>query len=141
MTDQKQVVFKVAGVPAPQGSKTRTKFGMREDNKATRPWREAVAWNATEAKEELLAGPLELVAWFYFPRPKSHYRTGKLVGKLKENAPLYCTTKPDVDKLIRACADAMTGIVYQDDSQIVKVQAFKIYGDPHADIIVRPLHA
>lgn len=31
------IEFTVPGIPAPQGSKVRTKWGMREDNPATRP--------------------------------------------------------------------------------------------------------
>jgi hypothetical protein len=45
----RQVEFMIAGIPAPQGSKTRTKWGVREDNPATKPWRSAVAWEATAA--------------------------------------------------------------------------------------------
>jgi Holliday junction resolvase RusA-like endonuclease len=129
----------VAGVPAPQGSKTRTKWGVREDNPATKPWRTAVAWEATAAMNgrTLLTGPVELLALFYFPRPKSHYRTGKHAGELKHSAPEYCITKPDADKLLRACCDAMSGIVYRDDAQIVRVAARKLYGTPRALLTVQ----
>lgn len=135
------IAFKVAGVPAPQGSKTRTKWGVREDNPATKPWRSAVAWEATVAmqKQEPLTGPLELAVTFYFPRPKSHYGTGKNADRLKDTAPTWCATKPDTDKLIRAIGDAITGIVCRDDSQIVRVTAWKLYGTPAAEITVRPV--
>jgi Holliday junction resolvase RusA-like endonuclease len=134
------VEFSVAGVPAPQGSKTRTKWGVREDNPATKPWRTAVAWEATAAMQGRtpLAGPLELAATFYFPRPKNHYGTGKNSGRLKDNAPVWCGTKPDADKLLRAIGDAITGIVCRDDSQIVQITAWKLYGTPSAEITVRP---
>ena len=132
------VSFVVFGTPAPQGSKTLTRYGMREANKGTRPWREAVAWHAAEAmaEKELLEGPLLLEATFVFPRPKSHYGTGRRAGGLKATAPFYCATRPDVDKLQRAIGDAMAGIVYREDAQIVRIAAFKAYGKPHADIRV-----
>lgn len=132
------IEFTVAGVPAPQGSKVRTAWGMREDNPATKPWRSAVAWEATAAMAGAapMAGPLELAALFYFPRPKSHYRTGKHADILKDSAPFYCATKPDADKLLRAIGDALTGIVFRDDSQFVKVTATKLYGQPRAEIVV-----
>lgn len=135
------IAFKVAGVPAPQGSKTRTRWGgIREDNPATKPWRSAVAWEATAAMHgtQPLTGPLELAVTFYFPRPKSHYGTGKNADRLKDTAPTWCATKPDTDKLIRAIGDAITGIVCRDDSQIVRVTAWKLYGTPAAEITVRP---
>ncbi len=133
------IEFTVDGIPAPQGSKTRTKWGMREDNPRTKPWRAAVASEAAAATigREPLTGPLELAAIFYFPRPKSHYRTGKHADQLKPSAPDYCATKPDADKLLRAAADAMTGIVYRDDSQLVRVSARKLYGQPRAVLVIR----
>lgn len=136
------VTFTVHGVPAPQGSKTRTRWGgMREANKSTQPWREAVAWKATQAMlgKELLAGPLALEATFYFPRPKTHYGTGRNEGVLKDGAPLYCSTTPDTDKLLRAIGDAMKGIVYRDDAQIARSLAWKLYGEPHVGITVERL--
>ena len=35
-------IIRVDGVPAPQGSKIRTRYGMREASKRVGPWREAV---------------------------------------------------------------------------------------------------
>lgn len=145
------IEFTVAGVPAPQGSKVRTKWGVREDNPHTRPWREAVAWSATQAMlggdpdgrsrvleiGHPLTGPLELEATFFFPRPKSHYRTGKHAGQLRPDAPIHCATKPDTDKLLRAVGDAITGIVCRDDSQLVSVTGRKLYGTPRAVVTVR----
>ena len=141
MTD---VSFTVHGVPAPQGSKTRTRWGeMREANANTQPWREAVAWKATQAMLAMtkLTGPVALEATFYFPRPKTHYGTGKNAGVLKESVPFYCATTPDTDKLLRAISDAMTGIVYRDDGQIARVVAWKLYGEPHVGITVEQLDA
>lgn len=137
------VLFTVAGVPAPQGSKTRTKWGVREDNPATKPWRAAVAWEATAAMQglALFTGPVLLAVTFRFPRPKSHYRTGKNAADLKPSAPMFHATKPDTDKLLRAIGDAITGIVVRDDSQIVQVVAAKLYGTPHAEVHIVPLGA
>lgn len=122
----------IAGVPAPQGSKTRTKWGMREDNPNTKPWRAAVAAEAVIAMrgKELLSGPLKLEAVFSFPRPQSHYGTGKNAGVLKASAPLWKTGKPDYDKLLRAAGDALTGTAIRDDAMIVTGSWRKMYGNP-----------
>jgi Holliday junction resolvase RusA-like endonuclease len=134
------VSFTVAGLPAPQGSKTRTRYGVREDNPRTRPWRAAVTFDATTAMNDspLMMGPLALHADFFFPRPKAHYRTGKAAGQLRDGSPTFCATKPDTDKLLWAIGDALTGIVCQDDAQFVQVSATKTYGTPRAEIKVRP---
>jgi Holliday junction resolvase RusA-like endonuclease len=38
------------------------------------------------------------------------------------------SVKPDADKLLRAIFDALTGVAYADDSQVVDVTLTKIYG-------------
>ena len=135
--------FTVLGEAAPQGSKTRTKFGgIREANPRTRPWRQAVA------AEALLTmggrGPrdeaVELLIRYYFPRPLGHYGSGRNADLLKPSAPVHKLTAPDTSKLNRAAEDAMSGIVYRDDAQIVHTDAWKLYGSPaRAEIEVRLL--
>jgi crossover junction endodeoxyribonuclease RusA len=133
----RRVVFDVHGVPAPQGSKTvaRTKSGrsfVRDDNPATAPWRSAVAAAAADATEgEPLTGPVQLDVVFLFPRPRSHYRTN---GQLKPSAPFHCPKRPDLDKLLRALGDALSGVALVDDAQIVAVRASKSYGPARAVI-------
>lgn len=54
---------------------------------------------------------------FYFDRPKSVKAENK-------------TTKPDVDKLLRSVLDALTGIAFKDDSQVVTCEVSKHFGSP-----------
>lgn len=49
------------------------------------------------------------------------------------------TKQPDIDKLLRALLDAMTGIVWVDDSQVCYCVANKVYawqGSPGAVVVV-----
>lgn len=126
------VDFTVHGEPIPQGSKTRTRWGVREDNPRTKPWRATVASEAAIAMHgrQLLTGPLRLEVLFVFPRPKAHTGTGRNAGTLKASAPTLHSTKPDLDKLLRAIGDSLSGIVCRDDSQITEITARKIYGAP-----------
>jgi Holliday junction resolvase RusA-like endonuclease len=139
------VAFTVHGTPAAQGSKTvahhEGRSWVREDNRALQPWRNAIAFEATAAMDGRapLAGPCRLEATFVFARPKSHYRTGRRAGELKPTAPTVCATRPDLDKLLRALGDALTGIVLVDDARIVDVTAAKHYGSPGAHITVLEL--
>jgi Holliday junction resolvase RusA-like endonuclease len=132
-----RVEFTVLGAPIPQGSKTTIQQKGRrprmiEDNPLTMPWRQAVAAAALEAMDgrQFRSGPLRLRATFVFRRPKGHFGTGRNEGRLKPSAPLYCRTRPDVDKLLRAVGDALTGIVFRDDAQVVISIAEKHYGEP-----------
>jgi Holliday junction resolvase RusA-like endonuclease len=131
------VAFEVAGVPAPQGSKTVARTGagvsfVHEASRALAPWRNAVAAAATAAMkgQPPLVGPLELRAIFSFPRPKAHFRTGRRAGELRASAPELVATRPDLDKLLRALGDAISGIVCQDDAQIAEIDVAKVYGSP-----------
>jgi Holliday junction resolvase RusA-like endonuclease len=46
---------------------------------------------------------------------------------LKASAPANHTIKPDVTKLVRSLEDSLKGIVWLDDSQVVKQSASKRY--------------
>lgn len=138
--------FRVAGVPAPQGSKTVARSGsgrsfVREDNPALAPWRNAVAAAAQDAMGERppIPGPVYLEAVFRFPRPLSHFGTGRNADRLKPSAPDYVTTRPDLDKLLRALGDALAGIVFAADAYVVTVYAEKVYGSPGADVFVHKI--
>ena len=88
----------------------------------------------------VLTGPLVVEMMFYLSRPKSHYGTGRNHRKVKPSAPRYHTKKPDLTKIIRSTEDALTGIVWRDDSQIVARDSGKLYADhqpPGVRIVIR----
>ena len=130
------IEFFVPGVPAPGGSKKafynkRTGRAMIVDDcKRNKPWRESVAWTARETYDgPPLTGPIDLYVEFFMPRPKAHYRTrnGEPTDEVKLSAPHYPMTKPDASKLLRALEDALTGILWRDDAQVVNQHAYKRY--------------
>jgi Holliday junction resolvase RusA-like endonuclease len=127
-----RVSLVVYGVAAPAGSKTLArangKTWVRDSSKRGYQWRRDVAQAAGLATRgrPLLDGPLALAVTFVVPRPKSHYGA----RGLRPSAPAYPTTRPDVTKLLRAVEDALTGIVWRDDAQVVEQHAWKRYGEP-----------
>jgi Holliday junction resolvase RusA-like endonuclease len=131
--------FIVHGLAEPAGSKrafTNPKTGrtiVTDANAKAGPWKREVTEAAVEAMNGnlLLDGPLVLTLAFYVPRPKGHF------GKkgLRPSAPAYPAVKPDLTKLVRGVEDALTGIVYRDDAQIVVQRFQKLYGEP-ARVIV-----
>lgn len=87
-------------------------------------------------------GPVEVVVSFHFRRPKGHYNTnGSLKGsKYKTPAPTWVTKKPDIDKLCRAVCDALSGFCYDDDEQVVSINAvMKWEAQSSTDIKVFPM--
>lgn len=144
------ISFTVYGTPAPAGSKRgfynakAKRVIVTDDSKRSRPWKALVSDAAIEAmgEDSPLEDPLLLSLTFVVTRPKGHYRTGKNAGQLRDAAPEYPTVKPDLLKLARAVEDALTGIVYRDDSQIVIESLYKWYGDrPRVNVSVTPLNA
>ena len=138
-----EIFFFVPGIPAPGGSK-RGIFNSKinrtlifENNpEKNRNWRAAVALAASEAMngKELLSGPLFVKIEFEMPRPKSHFSSK---GPLKKTAPDWNTKKPDVCKLTRSTEDAMTGVVWNDDAQIVHSVTLKRYANDQCGARIR----
>ena len=140
--------FFVPGVPQPGGSKrgfNNPKTGrviITDANPKAASWKDTVSSYALKVpmnREEFSRGPIQVVCTFVMPRPRSHYGTGKNAGKLKPNAPFYHTSKPDSTKLFRSTEDALTGVIWKDDAQVMSMLR-KIYGEmPGAYITIYPL--
>ena len=129
----RSLVFFCAGTPIGQGSKRVVRGMMIEDAKHARPWRQAIVAEALTAMDGTLTFPeaVRVNCIFYFRRPNGHFGTGKNAGIVKENAPTLKTSKPDIDKLVRAVLDALTiAGVLLDDRQVASLQALKRYADP-----------
>lgn len=119
--------FFVPGRPAPQGSKKSVGRGrFIEASKYLPAWRHAVTefaiYAATEHGWDTIHGPVTLEVVFYLERPST----------IKVNKRPHPIVPPDVDKLVRAVSDALSDAgVWGDDSQVVKLVAFKRYADNH----------
>lgn len=61
-----------------------------------------------------ILGAIKLVCAFYLIPPKR---------KVRE----YPTVKPDGDNLLKAVKDALNGIMWVDDAQVIECQFFKFY--------------
>jgi Holliday junction resolvase RusA-like endonuclease len=60
--------------------------------------------------------PLKAILDFYFKKPKS----------VKRDFP---TVKPDLDNVIKLVLDCANGILYDDDKQVISLEANKYYGE------------
>jgi Holliday junction resolvase RusA-like endonuclease len=84
-------------------------------------------------------GPLHVGVTFSMPRPKGHYGSGRNADKVKASAPPYPVGRPDLDNLVKAVLDALRGIAWGDDTQVVSLRARKTWAEPSpgAVIVVR----
>jgi crossover junction endodeoxyribonuclease RusA len=130
------VEFFVPGVPAPQGSKNQ--FGG-EASKFLKPWRDSVINEVLSLQDSFVFfGPVEAWIEFRFPRPKSHFGTGRNAERLKSSAPDYKVSAPDLDKLCRAVLDALVAAgTLRDDALVVRLVASKTYDSrPGAKVVI-----
>lgn len=77
---------------------------------------------------------LELYIVAFMPIPKS---ATKAVKEKMRSSTIVPTVKPDCDNILKLVADALNGIAYDDDKQIVTMSVMKRYGDtPHTKIYI-----
>lgn len=119
----------------------------KDDNPRSGPWMKKVAKAAIESHGRLmLRGPVRLSLFFYLQRPQYHFGTGRNAGQLKPRFyDVRPTVRPDRLKLARAIEDALTGVLYVDDSQTVAGPVEKHYAapgsQPRVEIEITPLAA
>lgn len=136
------LTFTVEGQPIPQPRPRVSTWGGR--GRAYTPkdhpvhgFRQAVAIRAALAAKAArwtqATGPVSVVMTCWFVRPKSHLTAA---GTPRPGAPEW-PCRVDVDNLAKAVLDAVTdsGVVWEDDDQVVRLLVVKEYG-PRAGVVV-----
>ena len=108
-------------------------FSTQYPDKDTVQYENLVAMAATEAREKagcgLLTGAVILSARFYFAIPVSRAK------KLKEGD--VHTQRPDLDNALKSVEDGLNKVLWNDDSQVYKIDAGKFWGEiPRAEVTV-----
>jgi len=102
------------------------------DNPQLKWWRRAIAQEAMirRLKKFDREIPLSVSLEFVLERPPSVRKKRK-----------HPSVRPDLDKLIRAICDALTGVIWVDDAQVCRLRDVrKCYGQPaRVEITVEPL--
>jgi len=116
----------------------RTFAHVYEPGGKARQWKSDIKQEAVKHKPPtLFLGPVQLYLTFYLVRPQ------RLYGKKVSPYSLPNPSKPDVDNLFKAVADALTGIVWKDDSQVAFTAIKKLYHEidkgPRVEIVISEL--
>tara|TARA_Y100000401_G_scaffold81018_1_gene66403 strand:- start:10 stop:486 length:477 start_codon:yes stop_codon:yes gene_type:complete len=136
LEDKGYLLIKIVGKPAAQGSKVRTRYGMKEASQFVAPWRNQIVSACIEQRineGEMITCPVRVDIRFQFHRPKAHFGTGKNKDLVKASAPRFPSSKiiGDIDKLCRSTLDGLSvpsgGMLLEDDSLVVKLKASKTY--------------
>ena len=114
----------------PQGRPRVTKSGCVYYDKKTHEYRERVRDYAIEASEgrEVLTGPVAVIVEAIFTPPESW-------PKYRKEAALrgmWNVKKPDMDNIVKAVTDSMSGVIYDDDNQVAIPIGMKRYGETDA---------
>lgn len=84
----------------------------------------------------LLEGPLAVSLEFTLPIPASWSR-----GRREAAHGRWHATRPDLDNLVKAVKDGLSGLVYADDRSIARIEAAKRYGEqPGVHVRIWPLN-
>ncbi len=129
------ITFEINTKPVPQA---RPRFYVRHhglkhfvgayDPARCKTFKEVIAWHAQIKAQEcglknVVTGPISINLIFQMGNGKERYHT----------------KRPDIDNLAKAVKDALRGIIYADDSQIVEAHLYKQYGGPGVKIEIKTL--
>ena len=127
MSDQVHII--VPGQPVGKG-RPRFARGRTYTPARTKQYEQLIADQARAAV--LDAGwdptplPVKLTILAQFEIPKSWTQKKKHQALLGEITP----GRPDIDNIAKAVLDALNGIAYQDDAQVMQLNVKKVYGQP-----------
>ena len=136
LKDKGYLLIKIIGKPAAQGSKVRTRYGMKEASEFVAPWRNQIVSACIEQRineGEIITCPVSLDIRFQFHRPKAHFGTCKNKDLVKPSAPRFPSSKiiGDIDKLCRSTLDGLSvpsgGMLLEDASLVMQLVAEKFF--------------
>lgn len=128
--------IQIDGVPIPDARPRVTRYGTynprhREKNR--------LKTYLLSLGIKTLSEPLRVSVDFFMPIPKS---TSKKKGKEMLANHIRHTKKPDLDNLVKFVFDSCTGILFDDDKQVVELTASKRYSEsPFTVIDIQPFQS
>ena len=126
-----KIAFTVHGKPVGQGRPRTTVRNGRAiiyKPETSKRYEAEIAKEAKNAMGETkpFTGPVSLELSVYKAPPSGatkKQREDMLKGEI------FPTTKPDLDNVIKAVADALTGVVWEDDKQVVMIDAAQYFAE------------
>ena len=120
------IEFTVKGLPVAKGRPRVTRYGTYTPRK-TKDYEKLVQYSfKNQYKGQALQGALKIRIDFYMYIPKN---TSKKRRKLKNDKEVLPTKRPDFDNLTKSITDALNGLAFEDDNQIVEAHIYKYYSD------------
>jgi Holliday junction resolvase RusA-like endonuclease len=122
-------LFEIHQKPIPQ---KQTQWGRGKGYDPSKKDKETLIWQIRAyAPIKPIEGPVLVDIMFYMPIPK----TSKIQARNMANGAILPIKRPDVDNLAYLITNAMKGIFYEDDSQIVDLLLHKRYGEQTKTVV------
>lgn len=128
--------FTAYGQPAAKGRPRLGKWGTYTPDKTVN-YENLVKYSYIDEHKdkELIQGYVNIEMKFYMQIPKS---TSKKKRDLMLRHGILPDKKPDYDNMAKSITDALNGIAYRDDSQIVEAHIYKYYSEePRTEVIIK----
>ena len=123
--------FEIKGIPVPWSA--HQGYGRKAFNPKFKE-REFYQWQIRSLfnRKEPIAGPIRLQVVYHMPIPKN---TSGIKRRQMLNGVLHHIVRPDTSNLTKFLEDCLKTIVFADDSQVVEINAKKVYGDTPKTVV------
>ena len=125
LTAQNARLLFVDDVPKGKGRPRFTRTGRCYTPKSTSQAEDRVRWAGSQLRENVITGPMGVLVVAVFPIPTSW---SKKKRQEAEAGQLHPAVKPDFDNVAKLYCDALNGLMWEDDKQIVDGRCIKVYG-------------
>lgn len=150
MHDLRPVMFTVPGEPVGKGRPRIGRVGAHArmftpaktanyEGLIAHSGQQAMAAQEALAGRSLIAGPVLIELRMFHPIPRSWSKKRQAMALIGEVMP---TVKCDADNCLKAVCDALNGVAWKDDTQVVNVMLAKRYAEvPRVEVKIVPLMA
>lgn len=127
--------LEISGIPDGKGRPRFTRRGHAYTPEKTREYegRVAAAFYNSREKAFQKGTPIVVDVIAKMPIPKSTSKKKRLEMLAREKM----LKKPDIDNIVKAVLDGLSGLAFPDDNQVRKIYAYKIYAEePSTTVLI-----
>ena len=127
--------LEIPGIPAGKGRPRFTRRGHAYTPEKTREYEGRVAAAFYDSREKAFqkGTPIVVDVIAKMPIPKSTSKKKRLEMLAREKM----LKKPDIDNIVKAVLDGLSGLSFPDDDQVWKIYAYKIYAEePSTTVLI-----
>lgn len=122
--DKLNILFEVPGKPQGKARARTTRYGTYTPEK-TVLYENLIKVCYRQATREYTEEPLHMTIEAVFEPVKS---TSKVRRKKMLEGEIKPSKKPDIDNIAKVVLDALNGVAYKDDTQVISLEVIKTYG-------------